>query len=104
MAHGAGQHEQVPDEVAVAPAVVEHEEHHTARVGQAAGHQPPQPARGHAFDQRIHGDDHQPAHRQVEARRDGRAIQALAGLQPPAQQGPPPAPASVVWPFQLSRP
>ncbi|KAG1386181.1 hypothetical protein G6F59_016989 [Rhizopus arrhizus] len=56
MAHGAGQHEQVPDEVAVAPAVVEHEEHHTARVGQAAGHQPPQPARGHAGPSRRPGD------------------------------------------------
>ncbi|MNK70302.1 hypothetical protein D3C87_897190 [compost metagenome] len=76
--------------MAVAPAVVEHEEHDAARVGQPARHQPPQPARGHQFDQGLGGDDDDPAHRQIQPGRKRWPVEPLAGLQPHAQQRQPP--------------
>ena len=101
MAGGAGDDEQVPDEVVVGnPTGAEEDEAHG--VGAASREYPEQPPGGKALPDGLDGDDGEPAHREVEAHLVDDRAQAARPVQrdsgdgeaPDGDEEPPPPDAA----------
>ena len=102
MHQAAGDHEQVPDAVPVAEALVEGKEHDAHRVEDAARCQPDEAGSAEVFQQRVDRHQHDPAHHRIDHQRHHPRLRARLdflqhadGRQRPddAEQRPAPRPA-----------